>query len=180
MTPQERADLNQHMVRLADGDRHAFDFIFQATWPLVHRFSLRMMAGTTDAEDVAQLALTKVFSRASEFHRDKDALSWILGITAYECKTARQKRKRSKEDFQSDDLLAQQSDPQLSVEAKMISQAIEDAIQEVLQGLSAQDQETIKIALHEMERPEIPAATFRKRLERALDRLRDQWRDQYE
>jgi len=168
------------MVRLADGDRSAFDFIFQTTWPLVHRFAIKMMASSVEAEDVAQLALTKVFSRATEFHRDKDALSWILGITAFECKTARQKVKRRKEDFQNEETLAQKSDQKASAEEHLVSKAIENAIQEALEGLSAQDQETIKIAIYEMARPNIPDATFRKRLERAFDRLRDKWRDEYE
>lgn len=180
MKPQERADLNLNMVRLTDGDRGAFDSIFQSTWPLVHRFALKMMSGSPEAEDIAQLALTKVFSRASEFHRDKDALSWILGITAFECKTARQKIKRRKEDFNSEEALSQTSDQNATAETQLVNQAIESAIQDALKSLSPQDQETIKIAIHEMERPNIPAATFRKRLERAFDRLIDRWRDDYE
>lgn len=101
MKAHERAQLNAQMIRLADGDRGAFDVIFDMTWPLVHRFARKMTSASPEAEDIAQTALTKVFSRASEFRRDGDALSWILGITAFECKTARQKAKRRREDFVS-------------------------------------------------------------------------------
>lgn len=180
MKPQERTDLNQHMIRLADGDRNAFDFIFEMTWPLVHRFALKMVSKGQEAEDIAQLALTKVFSRASEFDRNRDALSWIIGITAFECKTARQKVKRRKEDFNSEDQLSAKSDQSASAEDQLIQSAISAAIQDALNGLSVQDQETIKIAIHDMDRPNIPSATFRKRLERAFDRLREKWRDEYD
>lgn len=180
MSPANRASLNKQLIRLADGDRNAFDSIYEAAWPIASRFASRMVQGSVEAEDVAQQALLKVFHRISEFDRTKDALSWILGITAFECKTARQKIKRRRENFNSEDVLVEKSDHQASAEEQLVSKSIEDGIQAALAGLSIQDQDTIKIAIFEMDRPEIPAATFRKRLERAFDRLREKWRDEYE
>lgn len=180
MSPLVRAELSQLLLRLADGNRGAFDPIYEMTLPIVHRFALKMISNKSEADDIAQSALMKVFSRCGEFRRDGDALSWILGITAYECRTARQKVKRRREEFGQDESVNQKADSSFNAEEKLISKNLEDAIQETLSGLSVQDQETIKVAIHDMERPDIPAATFRKRLERALGRLKDTWRDQYE
>lgn len=180
MNPQDRTELSQLLVRLADGDRKAFDPIYERTWPLVNRFALKMISNSSEADDIAQLALMKVFNRATEFRRDGDALSWILGITSFECKTARQKVRRRKEDFNTEITLAHKADTSISSEELLIQKNLDEAIQEILQGLNPQDQETIRIAIHEMEKPDIPAATFRKRLERAFARLKDTWRDQYE
>jgi len=180
MNPQERAELSQFLLRLADGDRAAFDPIYEMTWPLVNCFASKMISSPIEAEDVAQIALMKVFSRATEFRRDGDALSWILGITAFECKTSRQKVRRRKEHFHADQVVSTQADSSLSAEERLIDRDLELAVEEVLNGLSVQDQETIRIAIHQIERPDMRAATFRKRLERAFGRLRDSWRDQYE
>ena len=180
MIPRERADINILMIRLADGDRTAFDSIYEAVWPLVHRFAKKITANKTDSEDIAQHALMKVFSRASEFRRDGDALSWILGITAYECKTVRQKTRRRKEQFQEHNDFDKKSEPSRSAEELLIANSLASAIKEVLAGLSEEDQETIRIAINDLSRPDIPAATFRKRLERSFDRLRKTWRERYE
>ena len=180
MSPQVRAELSRLLLRLADGNRTAFDPIYEMTLPIVHRFAAKMISNKSEADDIAQTALMKVFSRCAEFRRDGDALSWILGITAFECRTARQKVKRRKEEFGQEDSLDQKADLSATAEEKLITKNLEDAIQEALSGLSFEDQETIRISIHEMERPNIPATTFRKRLERALGRLKDTWRDKYE
>lgn len=180
VSPIERANLSQYLIRLADGDRKAFDPIFEATWPMVHNFALKLSSNSVEADDIAQTALSKVFSRATEFRRDGDALSWILGITAFECKTARKKVSRRKENFDQDNFLQDKADESENAEEKLIVLNLDEAIQEVLKGLSEQDQETIRIAIHELERPNIPSATFRKRLERAFGKLKDTWKDQYE
>lgn len=180
MSSVDRNELNKYMERLVDGDRNAFDYVYAVSWPLVHRLALKTIGQGPDAEEVAQQSLMKVFSRASEFEKGRDALSWILGITSFECKTARQKVKRRKEDFHSEDRLALRADPKALAEEQLVLKSLEDAIQDALEGLSPQDQETIKTAIHELDRPNIPGATFRKRLERAFDRLKDKWREEYE
>jgi hypothetical protein len=77
------------MVRLADGDRGAFGPLYDTLWPVLLGFARRALAGSPDAEDAAQTALMKVFSRACDFDPSRDALSWVLGIAAFECRTLR-------------------------------------------------------------------------------------------
>src|SRR5688572_22033369 len=85
------------MERLRGGDRSAFDPVFAFVHPAVEAFAARML-GPNDAGDVAQQTLLDVFSRASEFDPSRDALTWILGIAAWNCRTARKKIARRRED----------------------------------------------------------------------------------
>src|SRR5262245_62905642 len=92
-----RAELQAMMIRLADGDRAAMEPVFAVVWPVVRRFAARALGGS-DAEDAAQEALVRVFARAVEFDRERDALAWILGITMWQVRTARKRRQRRRED----------------------------------------------------------------------------------
>src|SRR4029453_11616792 len=102
------------MVRLADGDRDAFSPLFEALWPMVRRFALRALEGSADAEDAAQVALMKVFSNAAKFDANRDAVTWVLGIVAYECRTFRQKRRRRREEH-TDVSLTAEDNPESAV-----------------------------------------------------------------
>jgi RNA polymerase sigma-70 factor (ECF subfamily) len=169
MDHAQKQRLQQLMVRLASGDRRAFDPVYEALWPVLRRFAERALAGSPDAEDAAQGALVNVFARASEFDPERDALAWALGVAAYECKTVRQKRRRRREQS-----LPTHDDPALdpTPEELAVSRDLEAAALELLGGLRPEDAATLR-ALISGERP--PGATFRKRLERALVRLRAAW-----
>src|SRR6266849_3158600 len=86
------------MVRLADGDRSAFSPLYTLLWPALRVFVHRQLPAS-DAEDVAQDALLKVFARASRFDPARDALAWALGIAAFEVRTARKRTARRKEEL---------------------------------------------------------------------------------
>ncbi len=60
MDQEQRKRLHGLLVRLSDGDRQAFDPMFEMLWPLVARFAQRALGGSPDSEDVAQIALEKV------------------------------------------------------------------------------------------------------------------------
>ncbi len=168
------------MIRLADGDRTTFDFVYESTWPLVHSFSLKMIRQSNEAEDIAQQALLKVFSRASEFDRTRDALSWILGITAYECKTAIQKTRRRKEHFKDQSDLDQTASVSLNPEEVVLHNDIRSTLLKVLSEMKAHEQETIISSIEESMQSEVSGATYRKRLQRAMVSLRNKWSSNYE
>jgi len=158
----ERAALRRLMERLADGDRTAFAPAFRLLWPRLRAFAVRL-AGA-DGEDAAQAALLKVFSRASEYDRERDALAWALGIAAWECRTLRKKRARRREEPGVPEMAA-------DAEAALVLRLSADA---VLGMLSPADAETI-LSLATGRRT-VQGATFRKRLQRALARFRLAWR----
>jgi RNA polymerase sigma factor (sigma-70 family) len=169
----EREALQRHLEQLADGDRDAFHPVFVRLWPLLRGFAARCLPHA-EAEDAAQEALLRVFARAVEFDRRRDALSWVLGIAAYEIRSARQRRRRRREQPAGDDL-AGRPDLERSPEARALAADLERSLGEALATLSPGDVETL-LAYARGERPDLPAATFRKRVERALARLRGAWR----
>lgn len=112
--------------------------------------------------------------RASEYDRSRPGLPWALAIAAWECRTIVRKKARRRE--QGGEQL-----PEVAVEGsedevarRELGQAALDAMGE----LSAEDRETL-IATFWEETASVSGATFRKRRERALKRLRDVFRRLY-
>jgi RNA polymerase sigma factor (sigma-70 family) len=173
---QEREALQRQLVQLADGDRDAFHPLFVQLWPLLRGFAARCLPWA-EAEDAAQSALLRVFSRCAEFDRERDALAWVLGITAYEIRTARRRQQRRRE--QPIDDRREEPDQQRSPEQEAVSTDLARAVNEALAKLPAATADTL-LAYARGERPDLPGPTFRKRVERALGRLREAWRLSHE
>lgn len=159
------------MVRLADGDRDSFAPLFAALWPRVRGFAQRALHQHADAEDVAQQAMIKVFTRASEFDPARQALPWIMGITAWEIRTFRQSTKRRKHEPAAT-VISSDATPEQAV----IDRDLRDAALHVLGELSEDDIATILAKTHDQPRPKVSPATFRKRWQRALGKLRHGWK----
>ncbi|OJT23035.1 hypothetical protein BO221_19290 [Archangium sp. Cb G35] len=169
-----REQLGRWMGRLAEGDREAFTPAFACLRPLLERFCARLLPCREDAEDAAQAALLKVFARASEYDAAREALPWVLGIAAYECRTVLKARARRREASGTEGV--EVVDGAAGPEARLLAEDLRHALAEVMGGLRPEDVETLEAAMGERERPAIPGATFRKRLERSLGRLREAWR----
>ena len=164
------AELRELMARLADGDRTAFAPAFAILWPALRAFALRY-AGPVDGEDAAQSALLRIFARAGDYDSGRDAFAWALGIAAWECRTARRKRQRRKEEARSP---PEESDPRPGPEEEAIDRDLRAAAQAVLGTLRPADVETIAALAGGPRRVE--GATFRKRVQRAIGRFRLAWR----
>jgi RNA polymerase sigma factor (sigma-70 family) len=169
-----REELRRHMTALAAGDRHAFHPVFVSLWPLLKAFTSRHLP-SADAEDAAQQALLNVFRRAAEYDAIRDALPWVLGVAAYEIRTARRKSQRRKEEPPTVADGEARAAPGPSPEEVALSGELDAALEGALSELSELDRETLRLFARG-ERPEVAGATFRKRVERALSRLRAVWR----
>jgi RNA polymerase sigma factor (sigma-70 family) len=169
-----RDDVTAWLTRLADGERAAFDPLFDAVWPAVHQLCRRALPSAADADDAAQEAMVRVFGRAAEFDRERDGLAWILGIAAWQCRTERRKRQRRRE-------VDGASLPEPADDAAVVRRDLIAAATEVLGTLSDADVAVITAAIIDdpAARAGLAPATFRKRLERALVRLRSAWRSRH-
>lgn len=85
------AALDALMARLARGDRSAFDALYAALLPRAERLAA-VRVGGSEAADVAQNALLRVFARASEFEPDRPCLPWFYAIVANEVRGANRQR----------------------------------------------------------------------------------------
>lgn len=172
MTPGGRAALHEELTALARGDRAAFDPLFRRLWPLLRGFAERCLPAA-EAEDAAQEALLRVFKRASEFDPERDALAWVLGVAAWQVRTHRTKARRRREDAM--DRLPERAAARPSPESEVVARDLGAALERALEELPPGDAATL-LAYARGERPDLPGATFRKRVERALSRLRSRWR----
>jgi RNA polymerase sigma factor (sigma-70 family) len=170
------SELQALLSRLASGDRSAFHPLFQSLWPLLQRFARRLVANEADGDDAAQQALLKIFARAREYDPSRQALPWVLAIAHNECRTLRKQRLRRRE--VGSEPAAQLTAPHLSPEHALMTRELEAALSAAFSDLRPEDVHTLALSVAEDrgERPEVPAATFRKRVERALERLRLAWR----
>ncbi|MFL5247246.1 MAG: RNA polymerase sigma factor [Myxococcales bacterium] len=171
MDRSAREALQRGMCALADGDRSAFDAVFAALWPVLRRFAERALPDPAAAEDAAQSALLKVFSRAAEFDPSRDALSWVLGIAAYECRTVRKRRARRREDLTA--APPEREPVAASPEELAIDADLQAAAAGILGSLRPVDATTLLAAARGQRQS---TTLFRKRLERALSRFRKEWR----
>ena len=170
----QREELQTAMAALAAGDRSAFHPVFAALWPLLRRFCERTLHDADVGQDAAQTALMKLLLHATDFRLDQDAVAWALGFAAFECLSARNRIARRRE--QADPvLLAAAPSGQTSPEDAAIRADLRAAALELVDTLRPQDVETLGLAFGGA-RPAASSPAFRKRLQRALERLRTAWR----
>jgi RNA polymerase sigma-70 factor (ECF subfamily) len=174
MDRERRADLQLQMGRLARGEREAFHPVFEALWPTLRRLAGRHLPAA-DAEEVAQETLVRIFGRASEFDPDRNALAWAIGIAGFEIRTRRQRLRRRREVSLAPAALDARPDAGPTPDETALARDTEELLRQALGALRAEDAETLRLYARG-DRPAIAAATFRKRVERALRRLRTIWR----
>jgi RNA polymerase sigma-70 factor (ECF subfamily) len=163
------------MARLADGDRSAFSTVFTTLRPLLFGFARRLTRDPADAEDAAQQALLAVFEHAHRYDPAKDAAAWALAITAHACNAARRKSRRVEA---LDDAESKWPAPGADPETMAIDRDLTAAAEDVLGSLRSEDAATLE-AVWRGERPPIAPAAFRKRVQRATERLRAAWRSRH-
>lgn len=170
----QAASLNELMTRVANGEREACDPLFRELWPIMVRFCGALLKHPADAQDAAQQAMLKIFTRAGDYDRTRAALPWALGIASWECRTLRKKRQRRRE------AVLEPSAPAANTvtESDFARQDLEQAAVEALGTLADRDREALHAAFWD-EDTAAGGATQRKRKERALTRLRDAFRRLY-
>ncbi len=172
----DRAQLTAWMIAAAEGDRDAIDPLFHALWPSAVSYASRMLGDRSAAEDCAQTALTRMFSHLDHFDPAGDALTWTLTHVMWECRTARKSRARRAEAPEAT-APVEITDGRTTLEDR---DQIRAALRE-LEQLEPRDIEVIAATLLDDDslRERLTPATYRKRLERALARLRTAWKDRH-
>jgi len=168
------ADLDALTRRLAEGDRAAFTPLYRLLSGPVLAVCRRLLTNDADAADAAQQALANILARADAYDPRRPALPWALGIATWECRTLLRKRWRRREAPEDAAPVAKSPSP----EEALVHQDLVAAALTALEGLSELDRETLRATYWELD-SHGGGATFRKRRERALGRLRAKLRSLY-
>jgi RNA polymerase sigma-70 factor (ECF subfamily) len=162
-----RIALTEALVRLGQGDRSAMTEVYRGLRPAVRALARRMLASPDDAADVAEEVLYEVFTRASDFDGEGDALAWALTITTWRCRTERKRRSRRRTvplDGDVDRMPLDSPGPDAAAEERELRAALQQAALD----LTDRDREALERVLA----GEPLDAALRKRKERLLVRLR--------
>jgi RNA polymerase sigma-70 factor (ECF subfamily) len=171
----DRTELQLWMTAAAEGDRAVLEPLFAALWPIVVAYATRWLGDRALAEDCAQDALVQLFGQLARFDRERDALTWTLAIATWQCRTARRRIARRAEQPHTTDG-ASFDGATAAEERELVRAALA-----TLDTLAPHDRDVIAAALFDDTalREQLAPATFRKRLERALARLRTSWRSRH-
>lgn len=124
----------------SDGERAAVDLLFGLLYPPVVGYATKFLGDATVAEDVAQDALVKLFGRLHQYDRERDALTWALTVTTWECRTARRRIHRRAET--GDAVSASIDGARLAEGRELVHAALA-----TLESLPARDREVIAASL---------------------------------
>lgn len=116
-----------------------------------------------------------MFSRAAQFREGAEALPWILTITSFECKTHLKKIGRRRENFTDVFGMSQTPSKLLSADDAISQKEHEEALHACLGELQQSDRDALMSAYFGAAAPNINAATLRKRVQRAIVRLKTAW-----
>jgi RNA polymerase sigma factor (sigma-70 family) len=155
------AELDAWMDRLSDGDRGAFQPLYEALRPRALRFARRSL-DEASAEDAAQATLLRVFSRASEFEAGRPVLPWFYAIAANEIRSIARKKA----------IVIEDERVVVDPEAELCEREIARALERAIADLDEDSAQAILALLERGPRPDAAPATFRKRVSRAYARLR--------
>jgi len=169
LAPELRTELNALFVRLADGERGAIDPAYRLLWPALRAFVGRALgpASEHEADDVTQAALLKLFAEASRYDPARDAYAWALTLTSWELRSAQTRVRRDRSSPL--DTAAHHASGKASPEEDAVRASELQHLRDALALLAPSDREVIEQVLTESHPSD---ATFRKRRERAMTRLR--------
>lgn len=167
MRDADEDELDAWMARLADGDRSTFDPLFRALYARALRVA-RARLGPECAEDVAQASLVKLFAGASAFEAGRPVLPWLYAIVANEIRVERRAAARRGEPLEAGGDVAHAADTERAVADAELRRALDAAIA----ALDAPSAQAIAALLGRSVAPAIAPAAFRKRVSRAVARLR--------
>ncbi len=117
-------------------------------------------------QDVVQSTMMKIFARASEFTPGRPCLPWFYAVMANELRAVQ--RREARFVAEPEDLV----DESKTADALLIDRELERALDIAIESLDDDSADAIRALLGHAPRPDVSAATFRKRVSRAYAKLR--------
>lgn len=144
---QDELDDADLLARYAAGDRAAARILTGRLTPIVYSQALRLLGDRTEAEDVAQEAMVRLWRIAPEWDAGRAKVTtWLYRVTANLCTDRLRKRGRVEPGL---DHVPEQVDDTPGVEAQMQQNARRSALRAALASLP--ERQSLAVALRHFE-----------------------------
>ncbi|MCH2108987.1 MAG: sigma-70 family RNA polymerase sigma factor [Polyangiaceae bacterium] len=173
-------EAQQWMNRVADGDRQAVAPLYQYLLPIAERAARQRLPSQGDWQEVAQKSLIRLFEEAPRWRRNGSIEAWCLTLVYWECRSEQKRHQRGSANLRSYTLQQEVATDgaERHPEEKALRHEQERFMNALMQSLSTEERELLGLEDRELRSAlsELSPAAFRKRKQRLLDRLREQWR----
>ena len=170
-------DMNDLILRIANGDRAAFRQVYTLAGPKLFAICLRLMRRREEAEEILQEAFVRIWERSHQFDPAKgQAAAWLATITRH-CALDRL-RKPGRDTVEFDETVVSEIDSQVAALASHAGEALD--LHRCLGALRKDYRDTVVLAyVNGMTHEELaaylgkPVGTIKSWVRRGLDQLKD-------
>lgn len=120
------------IVRVARGDRQAFEKLYGDSSPRLYAICLKMLGNVDEAQDVLQEVFVKIWHHADEYHAGRGTpQTWMMSIARYACLDSLRARFRQRgvEELRGD-MASDAPDPQQAalqiVDRRLLDQCLDE------------------------------------------------------
>jgi len=172
------------VARIAEGDGHALETLYDRYSRVVYSFSLRMLADTNSAEDLTQEVFLRLWRQGGSYQHSRGAfLTWLLSVThnmAIDEIRRRKRRPVAVDGADDDQTLSALPDTRTDVENAAWLTSLHAIVREALQDIPPSQRHAIELAYFSgltqreiAERLNEPLGTIKTRMRLGLLKLRE-------
>lgn len=173
-----RVRLVEALVRTGQGDRSAFESLYQTTSAKLFGVCLRIFPDRNEAEDALQDAYLTIWNRAAAFQPGRASpISWLVAVTRN--RAIDRLRASGKAHFAPIEDASEIADPAPRADAQLLTTSDDQKLHGCIEGLEARDAHFIRSAFlggatyaQLADAEGTPLATVKSRIRRALIKLR--------
>jgi RNA polymerase sigma-70 factor, ECF subfamily len=184
LTETQSADDATLVARIAEGDGHALETLYDRYSRVVYSFSLRMLADTNSAEDLTQEVFLRLWRQGGSYQHSRGAfLTWLLSVThnmAIDEIRRRKRRPVAVDGADDDQTLSALPDTRTDVENAAWLTSLHAIVREALQDIPQSQRHAIELAYFSgltqreiAERLNEPLGTIKTRMRLGLLKLRE-------
>ena len=144
---QSQQQLLQWLYATAQGNKHAFEQLYEATSGKLFSVSLHLLRRHDWAEDVLQDAFVRVWHNAADYHAEKGSvMSWMISITRSRALDLLQSRRVKAEhlDITAPELELSSDEVQPGEVIGLVREKVK--LDDCMQGLSEEHRQSIQLA----------------------------------
>ncbi|MBW2241127.1 MAG: sigma-70 family RNA polymerase sigma factor [Deltaproteobacteria bacterium] len=132
----------QWIRQIADGDRRAFEKLYEVYGPRIFRFAIRMVKDEGKAEEVVDDVMFEVWKSAGRFEARSKPSTWILGIARFRALNAIRGKKLDTRGIDDDTPIA---DPAEDAGEQLDRLTLAEQIKGALNDLSPEHREVVEL-----------------------------------